>query len=222
VTGDATASGAISLLAAGATDSSSIHVGVVASAAGTRSGTVILVPSSDGLGFDDKGTTALASQTITVSGSVFRLADASVAVPSADPTVHVGDTVAMDLAIANAAPADGYSEKLRIAIDQTTGGFTARAPVGEIAPGTSGQMIYGVPTTNAGLQTGTITLDFASDGIGIDGYAATPSGTQTVAISVMVDNYATAQIVAVGNASLHGTGSSFTLDFGHVAQVRRR
>ena len=170
------------------------------------------------MGTDGNGTTALQSQTVAVSGSVFRLADAAVGTPLANPIVHVGDTAVLDLPITNTAANDGFSENLRVAIAQTTGEITAQAPIGEISAGGSGVLTYGVPTAEAGLQTGTVTLDFASDGSGIDGYAATPDGTQVVALSAMVDNYAAASVTELsGSATLISGATTDTLNLGTVA-----
>lgn len=150
--------------------------------AGAKSGVITLLPASDGKGFDNNGVTPLQSQTVTVSGSVFREAAASVALPSS-LLLHVGDSGIETLAITNSAPNDGYSENLRVAVANTTGGIVAPPPVGEIAPGQTGTVSFDLLTANAGVDAGTIVLDFASDGIGIDGYAATPIGTQTIDVT---------------------------------------
>lgn len=63
-------SGSVTGLAAGATDSSSLLVGLSTSASGSFTGTALLALVSDGTGIDGLGTTTLTGQTITVSGIV--------------------------------------------------------------------------------------------------------------------------------------------------------
>lgn len=221
VTGNAVASGSISLLAAGATDSSSIMVGVNTATAGDNSGTITLAPASDGQGFDGQGVTPLPNLQVAVSGSVYREAAPSVVAVPANLVVHVGDSVSQSLTIGNAAADDGYSENLRVAIAGTTGGITAPPPTGEIAPQATGALTFGFSTASAGQVSGTIVLDFASDGIGIDGYAATPDGAQTVQVSATVDNYAAAGLWASGIAAA-GTnsfgGANYTVDLGTLSE----
>jgi autotransporter-associated beta strand protein len=72
VTGDATTNGgSFSLLAAGSTDSASLVAGIDTTTGGVKSGTASISLVSDGTGTSGLGTTALASQTVNVSGSVF-------------------------------------------------------------------------------------------------------------------------------------------------------
>jgi autotransporter-associated beta strand protein len=71
-TGSATTNGgSISLLAAGATDSASLVVGLNTSAAGALSGTAALTLYSDGSGTSGLGTTLLDGQMVNVHGNVY-------------------------------------------------------------------------------------------------------------------------------------------------------
>ena len=112
-TGGATGAGAFSQLIPGATNSSALAVGIDTSTAGNKNGTVGLSFASNGVGSSNLGLTSLASQTVSVTGSVFRLAQASV--PSAVDfgRVHVGASApSQNVGITNSAPNDGFSEKL--------------------------------------------------------------------------------------------------------------
>jgi len=75
LTGSASASGSISLLAAQGTESSSMTVGLGGSAhtaaAGLVTGTAPITLTSDGSGTSGLGTTALTGQTVTVTGQVY-------------------------------------------------------------------------------------------------------------------------------------------------------
>jgi hypothetical protein len=105
-TGDGEATGSITSLAPGDT-STNIAAGVDSSTAGAKSGTVSLSFESDG---SVSGVAAnLGSQTLNVSGSVYRYAAPSVMAPSG-VILHVGDgggTVTEGLTVANTDPADG-------------------------------------------------------------------------------------------------------------------
>jgi hypothetical protein len=81
--GNVLAGGSFNLLAAGNTDNTSLLVGLDTSSAGARSGTATLTLASDGTGSSGLGTFGLGTQTVTVNGSVYRLASASAA--SAQP-----------------------------------------------------------------------------------------------------------------------------------------
>ncbi len=66
--GDATVSGSVAGLHAGATDGTDLLAGLGTASAGAQSGTVTLAPVSDSAGVD----TALATATVAVSGAVYR------------------------------------------------------------------------------------------------------------------------------------------------------
>ena len=119
--GDATASGAISLLAAGATNTSGITVGLGTASAGAQSGTVTLDNFSDGSGTDGSGTTSLGTGTILVSGNVYREATASASAPSTPLIFHVGGSGAVPITVTNTAASDGFSENLLATVGTTSG-----------------------------------------------------------------------------------------------------
>ena len=222
LTGAATASGTISLLAAGQTDATDIVVGLNTSTAGQQSGMVTLALASDGTGTDGDGTTALSSQSVQVGGSVFREASAGVAAP-ANVILHVGDgggSVAEGLTVTNMAANDGFSEALSGTVVGSSGGVTASGTTGNVAAqGSSTGISAAISTAAAGTVAGTVTLDFASDGTGIDGFGPTDIGQQQASVGAIVDNFANAAWEEVsGGGSFSQNGNAFTLNLGTVAQ----
>ena len=200
-----TATGSFSGLAPGDTDSTDLLVGINTGAAGVETGTATITLFSDGTGLDGIGLTALPSQIVNVSGTVYREATGSITVPG---TVYlhipqpgtagsiqpqsVEEFVFEPLTVTNTDPADGFSESL---LATTGAGGTI-----EVAPGTSDATALGyailLPKAGdtAGVNTGSVTVDLQSDGQGIDGLGITDLGTVSVPVSWDYINYATAAV----------------------------
>jgi hypothetical protein len=187
-----TTSGSISQLAAGSSNSSMI-VGLNTSAAGTVNGTQTINFASDGTGSSGLGVTALASQTIgvsgdiTTSGSVYRLASASPATPNPVNfgNVRVGTATDQVLSISNTAANDGFSESLNASISSNgapvtaSGSFTLLA-----AQSTNNASLHvGIDTSSAGAKSGSATIALVSDGSGTSELGQTSLGSQTVNVS---------------------------------------
>jgi hypothetical protein len=188
-TGGASASGAISLLGAQATDSSSLVVGLGnadTSTAGAKSGTATLALESDGTGTSDiAGNVDLGTQTVNVSGAVYRLAEGSA---SPDPVsfgnVHVGNSVSQALTVSNTAANDDYSESLGVSAGATGDVGVSGTVAGLIAAGGSdSNLSVSLDTSVAGNRSGTVELAYSSDGTGTSGLAAIGAGGQSVAVS---------------------------------------
>ena len=222
VTGGATASGTITALASGATDATDITVGIGSGFGGVQTGTVTLDFASD-LGSGNQA--PLPSESVTVSGTVFREAIAAIT-----PLVlyaHVGDPGIETIDIANIATKDGFSENLIAALTGVTGGFTigGSGPTGDIAAGTSNTtaLTLDYSSTQPGVVWGNVTVALTSDGGtgagSIDGLGTIALPSQTLPISIDIDNFATA---AFATPTTYGTlaqnGNSTTLDLGTVAQ----
>jgi len=224
ITGAGLGTGSFTLLAVGQT-STAIAVGLETSGAGVVGGTVAIDPSSDGANTDGLGASALLPQDITVSGTVYRQAQAGVAL--AHTILHVGDPGTDALVVSNIDPADGYSENLIATLAGVTGPFSTATtgPTGDIAAGSSNatSLAISLPTAQAGTISGGVTLALTSDGgIGsgsIDGLGQVTLAPETIALSATIDNYATAEIVQLSGApALTGTGDAFRLDFGTVGR----
>jgi hypothetical protein len=197
-----TTSGSISLLGAGATNSTSMVVGLNTANAGNVAGTATVVLTSDGTGTSGLGTTGLPSQSVSVIGSigsVFRLAQPSAHSP--EPVnfgnVRVGTATNQNLTISNTAANDGFSEKLDASMGGATAGITAGGSFTLLAPQAtdSTSLHVGIDTTTAGAKSGTATITLASNGQGTSGLGITPLPSQTVNVSGNVYN------MAVGSAT---------------------
>jgi hypothetical protein len=216
-TGDATGAGAMSQLAAGGSDSSSLVVGINTSTAGAKSGTVALGLESDGDGINTLGQTALAGQTVNISGAVYRLAEASInnAPAFVFGNVHVGDSVSQAVSISNAAIADIYSEALNASFGAASDARITNnsGTVGQlIAGGIDGSsMVVGVNTAVAGVVSGTQTINFASDGAGTSGLGITALASQDLTVTASID----ANVYRLANPDINNTQP---VAFGNVRQ----
>lgn len=213
------ASGSFNGLAAGSTNSDNLKVGVDTTSAGKKSGTATIRLVSNGSGTSGLGNTTLGTQDINVSGDVYRLASGSTAQKISFGATHVGDSVSKALTIRNKATNDGYSEKLDASFGDVTGtGVTARGAANLIAAGgKSRAMSVGIDTTTAGAKSGSVDVNFSSDGTGTSGLATISNGSQEVSVSGDVYNYASVGLQHVSGGSTWDS-KSLTLDFGTFKQ----
>ncbi len=204
-----THSGAVSELAAGATNNTSLGLTLGGGTAGVNSGTAVLGLISDGSGIDTLGTTTLSSQTVSVSGTLFNYATASGLSAVSFGEKHVGTALTKHLTIANQAAAGIYSENLDAKFSGTSSDITTSGSVSELAAGGSNTaLVLTLASGTAGVQTGSATIGLVSDGSTIDTLGTTTLAGQTVAVSGTLFNYATAStatpvsfgIVHVGQA----------------------
>jgi hypothetical protein len=153
----------------------------------------------------------LGSQTVTVTGTVYRYA-----APSVTPTVnlgsvHVGDAFGTQpLTVINSAASDGYSETLDAVFSGTTGLTTTNGgSIGLLGPtGTNTtSMVVGLGgsanTGTVGVKSGTATVGLTSDGTGTSGLTNTGLTPQSVNITGTVYAYAAASATS-------------TVDFGRI------
>ncbi len=148
-------------------------------------------------------------------GSVYRLADASIA--SNPLTVHVGDSGTQNLTFTNVDPNDGYSEKLIATVVGTTGAVTAAGTTGDIAAGADATIAVKFSTATPG-QIGTVTLDLQSDGTGVDGLGLTDLGDVTIPVVVTANKVpAAAQFEEIsGGGTFAQNGAAYTLNLGVI------
>jgi len=174
--------------------------------AGTTSGTSlnlsadtsgVLQLATNGTGTSGLPTLGLADAVINVSGTGYRLAQASLPASVTLSARRVGDTAATGtLNIANSAINDGYSEKLVGTIGAAPAGFTVSAPAttGLIAAGGSESRTVSLSTATAGTFGGNVNIALASDGTGTSGFGALSIGSADVALSGKVYTPAVAQL----------------------------
>jgi hypothetical protein len=193
ITGNApvTASGSFSLLAPGATDASSLTVGMNTATAGAVNGTATVAFISDASnigGCAPNCQMPLPSQSVQVQGGVFQVAQ-----PAVPSTVNVGNfrlgtNALQTLAITNtnAAPA-GFQEGLDAAVGATSGAAIASGgPIANLAAGgTSNAISVGIngAIATAGVNTGTVTLNLASNGTGTSGLPTLALADATVNVT---------------------------------------
>ncbi|HOI15512.1 MAG TPA: choice-of-anchor D domain-containing protein, partial [Geobacteraceae bacterium] len=214
-TGPVTAGGSFSGLDAGATDNGSLVVGISDTAtAGIKTGTATISLASDGAGTSGLGITALPSQTVTVSGSVFRTAAPNTLAPVNFGIVHVGDVVQQSLSITNTAVNDGFSEKLNAGFGGVSDArILTSGSVNLLAPGATNNtgMLVGLNTGSVGTINGTVTVNFESDGAGTSGLGILALPSQDVPVSATISvtvlrlanpEITTAQPVQFGNVRI--------------------
>jgi hypothetical protein len=209
--GSVTAGGSVSLLAAGAS-SSALFVGVDTSTAGAKAGTATVALASDGSGGSGFGAVSIGTQTVAVSGNVYRLAQASLVSPTSVKLAdqRVGGSLSQSLTLSNTAAADGFSERLNAGI--TAGGTASASGSFSLLAGgaSSSALAVGVDTSSAGAKGGTATIALASDGSGTSGFIPFGLTSQTVAVSgnvyrlavPVVDTTPLTLIGRVGDATL--------------------
>ena len=218
---DLTTTGSVSELAAGAT-STALNVTLNSATAGSFIGVSTIALTSDGSTIDTLGTTALPSQTVTVTGEFFNLATASIVAPVNFGIVHVGQTAVSQVVVLNNTAAPGaYSENLDGSFSGTSASIATSGTVSELAAGSgSGSALnIGLQTGKSGIISGFTTLNLTSDGTGIDTLGTTALAPETIAVTGTVDAYAAVGVSLIsGPGKLSGgAGGVFTLNLGSVA-----
>jgi hypothetical protein len=203
-TGEATISGGpISNLAAGSS-SSALSVGLTGTAAGASSGTVTVNLASDGAGTSGLGILSLPSQTIDVSGTGYNLAAGSTTPsPITIGNQRVGGTNSQALTVGNTAPSGSYTEVLNASFGanggnaiNNGGAISGGLGAGGIAGGSVNDtaMSVGVDTASAGAKSGTVAVNYVSNGTGTSGLGNTGVGSETITVSGNVYQAAQGQL----------------------------
>jgi hypothetical protein len=199
-----------------------LSVSLADRATGTETGTAVITLDSDGTGIDGFGTTALGTQTVNLSATVFAYATAATAASLNFGIVHVGQTVTQDITLANSAAAGIYSENLDAAFSGTSADFFANGSVSELAAGASNTsgLVVTIQTGTAGVETGSTTLSLVSDGSTIDTLGTTVLAGKTVTLTGTVDNYASLALHELSGAgTLTSTlANNYTLNLGSVLE----
>jgi hypothetical protein len=195
--------GSFSLLAGGGANNATMSAGVNTATAGAKSGTVTLNYVSDGTGTSGLGTTSIGSQVINVSGNVYRLAQgAATPTPVSFANRHVGDTASQVLTVSNTAANDSFSESLNASFGSNTGSASNNGGnINLLAAGGSNNstMSVGIDTSSAGAKSGSLTLNYQSDGTGTSGLSAIGAGSQTINVSGNVYRLASANTLGAVN-----------------------
>ena len=181
--------------------------------AGLNAGNAGLANGAVAFSFTSNGTD-VGSANLQLTGTVYAEASGSATAP--DPvTLHVGGDGSESFQVANTAPAP-YAEKLKTDVAGTTAGVTVGNTPGLIAAGNSDTLNYTIDTSNAGSIDATVSLQYSSDGTGLDKAAPIVVGQQDINIDATVYNYAIAALSSDGDLS--GSGTSYTLNLGSAEQ----
>jgi hypothetical protein len=159
-----------------------------------------------------------------VAATVYRLASPSPLQPETIDFghVHIGEVVAQPMTLRNEAANDGYSEGLNARVGVTTGSATGGGTVTQLTPGSidTSSLIVGIDSTTAGAKTGTIAVDFSSDGVGTSELGETPLAGQSWLVTVIgqVNNYANPTIVLLSDTGhlSQDDALNYSLDLGVV------
>ena len=181
--------GSITMLPGQQSNNTALALRLDTSSAGAKSGTAVLGLVSDGAGTSNLGQTALAAQTVAISGNVYRLASASAVAPAAVVLANqrVGGLLSQSLSFTNAAAADGFSERLNASFlfNNFQGSATTSGSINLLAGGATdnSSMRVGVDTSSAGAKGGTVLLGLASDGADTSGFTALALAQQQLNVS---------------------------------------
>ena len=211
-----TASGSFNLLNPGATNNSSLQVGMNTGSAGALNGTATIGFVSDASNVGNCAPNCqleLPSQNVVVTGGVYQIAQANVPTSINLGNVHVGGALSQAITIGNTniAPV-GFQEGLDVAVGGTSGGATGSGSITNLAAGgTSNAITVGLTGIGAGNQSGQVSLNLASNGTGTSGLATLNLGAQAVTVNAVGYNLAQASVtptpVTLANQRVGGTGS---------------
>ena len=204
-TGGIAISGAVNLLAPGASDNTSFAAALASTAtAGHVTGTALLNLTSDGAGSSGLGQTALTPVTLSASANIFRLAAAGIPANITLTSIHVGDPLpSATFFLTNSATNDGFSEKLDASILSTSGALSIAGTVNLLAPGATNST--GIAATlgsssAAGHFTGSATLSLTSDGAGTSNLGVT--SLPAIPLSASINIFRLASVASIGPIDL--------------------
>ena len=199
-------SGAVSGLGAGASDNTSLVIGLDTSTAGSLTGFATVKLTSNGTGTSGLGLTSLTSQNVGVTTNVAVYRFAQGVIDNTQPinlgAYRVGDGVStVDVSVRNAAANDGFSEALNASVGAVDAGFTASGTATLVSAGASnvGGITVALDTAIAGTQSGNARIDYVSDGTGTSNLGQSAAGSDTLALTGRVYGQA---VAAVDTASL--------------------
>ena len=193
-TAGVTATGAFNLLAPQSSNNSALIVGIDTATAGARAGTATITLASDGTGTSGLGITPLPSQTVAVSGAVYRLANPALVPPAVALAARVGGAApAAALGVTNVSP-DAFTERLDASFGAVSAGFSGTGAItGLVAGASSNALGVALNTAVAGSVAGTATVNFVSSGSGTTDAPDAALPSQSVALTGHVYTPAVAQ-----------------------------
>jgi hypothetical protein len=222
--GPVTASGSFNLLNPGATDSSSLRVGLNTTTAGNFTGanagsaTINLVSDASNVGNCAPNCQLnLAPQSVSVQGKVYAPAVGQLDTAALDfGIVRVGDTVAArNVVVTNAAAVTALNDTLRADLSGVGSPFSSSQSVAQIGAQASGSIVVGLATASAGVFNQTGTVSFLSQNPDMADVSAGANGS--VQIKAQVNNLANAAFdLNAGIGVLKQFGDQYVLDLGNI------
>ena len=222
--GPVTASGSFGLLNPGATDSSSLRVGLNTTTAGNFTGahagsaTINLVSDASNVGNCAPNCQLnLAPQSVSVQGKVYAPAIGQLNTTALDfGIVRVGDTVAArNVVVTNAAAATALNDTLRADLSGIGSPFSSSHSVAQIGAQASGSIVVGLATASAGVYNQTGTVSFLSQNPDMADVSAGANGS--VQIKAQINNLANAAFdLNAGIGVLKQFGNQYVLDLGNI------
>jgi len=196
--GPISASGSFDLLDPGATNSSSLQVGVSTASAGAINGNASIAFVSDASNVGNCAPNCqlnLASQDVSVSAAIYRLANPQVTSGAISLAARVGDALpTASIGVTNASP-DIYTERLNASIGAGPSGFSTSGSINGLAAGASSNNLgVSLNTTTAGNFSGQAALAFVSSGAGTTGAPDQALASQNVSLSGTVYTPAIVQV----------------------------
>ncbi len=198
--------GSVTNLASGGSNNTAMKVGINTAVAGGINTTqqINLVSNGTKSGLAD---TALAAQSVTVTGGVYDLASPTVSPnPVAFGNVHVGATVSQVLTVTNNTITNAsFQEGLDSSVTGTSGGVTSNGgSINNLGAGKGSTAIaVGINTTTAGDKSGSATLGMTSDGATTSLLGTTALAAKTVTVTGAAYDLAKASVsaapIAFGN-----------------------
>ena len=228
--GAATFSGGPSVTLAPTEVNNSLRAFLDTSTAGEKTGQIHIanrsvIPNS-AAGGSDRPDLELDTVSIPIAANVYRLAEPTIQNAEAIDfgIVHVGDQIApVTLAIQNSSVDDGFSENLDARIRAADVGIVpSTAQIDDLRPGETDRtaLTIGIDTAVASTVNGSVLVDFASDGTGLNTLDRSPLTSQSVSVSAIVNQYANAVVTqtAGDNSFEQIDDTTYSLDFGSVIE----
>jgi hypothetical protein len=219
-----TASGSFNLLNPGATNSTSLVVGLNTATAGNYTGanagkaTISLVSDASNVGgCEPNCQLSLASQSVSVEGKVYTQAVGQLATSSVDfGIVRVGDAVsARNITVQNTAAVTALNDTLRADLSGIGVPFSGSGSVAGIGAQASGNIAVGLNTLTAGVFNQTGSVAFLSQNPDMADISA--GASSTVQVKAQVNNLANADFdLLAGIGVLQQLGNDYVLDLGNI------
>jgi hypothetical protein len=221
-TGTAGVAGTSGLIAAGSSGGG-LSVSINTATAGTKSGVATVNYQSDGAGTSGLGLIGAGSDTINVSGSVYRAAIANALASSINlGTVRTGTVVDTPLSISNVAVGvAGYTETLGASFGATSAGINGLGSISGLAYGVgSNAMAVRYTAGTPGAYAGTAAVNFVSQETNSSGLGNLALASQSVQVNATVNALAQFGLTNGGAYSLSSGGAyAATLDFGTIGSA---